>query len=53
MPLRTLLGEGEKEILKITYSKLNTSQIFLIGSRSLDKEENDFIRKKKNHKSFC
>lgn len=47
MPLRSLLGDGDAEIIKTTFSKLTTSQILLLGQRDLDEPEKDFINEHK------
>lgn len=44
MPLRTLLGEGEPNILTQSFSNLSQSQIFLVRARDFDKPEESFIR---------
>ncbi len=43
MPLRTLLGEGDPQILNNCFSLLNPNQLFMIGARDLDAAERDFI----------
>ena len=43
MPLRTLLGDGNKQIVEVTFSKLLPSQLVLIGQRDLDEPEEDYI----------
>lgn len=43
MPLRTLLGEGNKEIVRQAFSALKPSQIILLGNRELDDAEIRFI----------
>ncbi len=45
MPLRTLLGEGDNEILQQTFSVLTPSQIILLGNRDLDNAETQYIEK--------
>lgn len=47
MPLRSLLGDGDAELIKTTFSKLTTSQILLLGQRDLDEPEKDFINEHK------
>ncbi|MEM6518855.1 MAG: arginase family protein [Cyanobacteria bacterium P01_C01_bin.70] len=44
MPLRLLLGEGDRTILSHRFSSLSASQIFLVGLRELDSPEQEFIR---------
>jgi arginase len=46
MPARTLLGEGEPEILKLLYGALRPEQMIMAGLRDLDAEEIEFIKKK-------
>ncbi len=46
MPLRTLLGEGDKTILNLAYSELNPENVLLIGQRDLDEPEIKFIKDK-------
>lgn len=45
MPLRTLLGEGEKELTDLVTRKLSPGQIILAGTRDLDKAEASCIEK--------
>ncbi len=47
MPLRTLLGDGDDEIVNTTFSKLSTNQLVLIGQRDLDDPEKDYINEHK------
>ncbi len=44
MPLRTLLGEGNADILNQAFSRLISEQVFLVGARELDRPESNFIR---------
>ncbi len=44
MPLRTLLGEGEKKMNPLLFSTIKTSQIHYIGLRDIDKAEKDRIK---------
>ncbi len=46
MPLRFLLGEGEKSILDLCFSRLLPGQVALVGVRDLDKAEVNFIEEK-------
>lgn len=39
MPLRTLLGDGEKEMDRLLFSKIKASQIHYVGLRDLDAAE--------------
>lgn len=43
MPLRTLLGDGNPEIVGTTFSKLSTSQLLMVGQRDLDEPEKSYI----------
>ncbi len=43
MPLRSLLGEGDKEIVSKLPKTLSKSQVALVGARDLDPGELDFI----------
>ena len=43
MPLRTLLGEGDPEIVKIPFSFLFAAQLVMLGQRDLDEPEKDYI----------
>lgn len=43
MPLRTLLGEGDKDILEQTLSNIMPDQLIMIGIRDLDPPETDYI----------
>lgn len=45
MPIRVLLGEGEKSIVKLVNTKLDSRQIFLVGTRDLDPSEVEYIKK--------
>ena len=45
MPLRTLLGEGDAEMLTQIPAKLHPRQVIMIGTRDLDCEEQAYIRK--------
>lgn len=45
MPLRTLLGEGDKQFIRQCFSKLTTEQIILAGCRELDLPEQQYIDK--------
>ncbi len=47
MPLRTLLGDGNQEIINTLFSKLSTDQLLLAGQRDLDEPEKNFIDAKK------
>ncbi len=44
MPVRTLLGDGERGILELLYSELEPDQIVLGGLRDLDPAEVEFIK---------
>ena len=43
MPLRTILGEGDKHIVDLMFSKLFASQLVMIGQRDLDEPEKEYI----------
>lgn len=45
MPLRTLLGEGDEQIIRQCFSKLTIEQIILAGCRELDFPEQQYIDK--------
>jgi len=49
MPLRVLLGEGDKKILDHAFSRLRPSQIVLLGTRDLDDAETQYIKEKNIH----
>lgn len=44
MPVRTLLGDGNEEIINSIFSKLSPSQVLMLGIRDLDKSEIDYIK---------
>jgi arginase len=44
MPLRVILGEGDPEILKWSFSTLARHQIVLVGTRDLDPPEKVFMQ---------
>lgn len=43
MPLRALLGDGEKAIVELAYPKLLPSQLIMLGIRDLDEAEKRYI----------
>lgn len=43
MPLRALLGEGNKQIIETALSTLQPSQLIMIGQRDLDEPEKTYI----------
>lgn len=43
MPIRVLLGEGDRAIENLLFSKLSDSQLVMVGMRDLDKAEKVFI----------
>lgn len=45
MPLRTLLGEGHPQILKLLFSTIEVSQVCTVGLRDIDPPEQDYITK--------
>jgi arginase len=47
MPLRTLLGEGDRHICEQSFSILRADQIFLAGTRELDLAESELIKNQK------
>lgn len=47
MPLRFLLGEGEKSILGLCFSKLLPDQVAIVGGRDFDQPERDYIEEHK------
>lgn len=49
MPLRTLLGEGEKTIVDLAFSHLSSEQVILCGGRDLDPPERQYIKERSIH----
>lgn len=45
MPLRTLLGEGNKKFIDLLFSRLKPEQICYVGLRDLDEPEREYIMK--------
>ena len=45
MPLRSLLGDGERSIVSLCFSILKPSQVIMGGIRDLDPPEAEFIKK--------
>lgn len=45
MPLRSILGEGDSEVLQQCFSKLETTQIIFAGLRELDVPEQVFLER--------
>src|SRR4051812_18635353 len=43
MPLRTLLGEGNEELVGLLFSTLQPEQICYVGLRDLDEPESEYI----------
>lgn len=43
MPLRLLLGEGEKSFVDLLLKPVNRGQVVLAGTRNLDKPESEYI----------
>jgi arginase len=43
MPVRFLLGEGNEYFKQLLFSTVNTSQIFYVGLRDMDKAEEEYI----------
>lgn len=46
MPLRVLLGEGDAKIIEPSDSVLSPSQVFLVGARDFDPQEQNYIQQK-------
>jgi len=44
MPLRALLGDGDAQIIKGVHTPLACSQLIMVGQRSLDEPEQQYIR---------
>ena len=44
MPLRVLLGEGDEQIIDLSFSTLHPHQVFLVGARDFDSPEISYIR---------
>jgi arginase len=44
MPLRTLLGEGDSQIVASMFSNLQPNQVFLAGAREFDPDEERYIQ---------
>jgi arginase len=44
MPLRTLLGEGDDELVSLCEPALRPEQVFLVGTRDLDPAEGEYVR---------
>jgi arginase len=44
MPLRTLLGEGDTQIVQSMFSTLSPRQVFLVGAREFDPDEKRYIQ---------
>lgn len=44
MPLRTLLGESDEQIIGETFSRLNPNQVFVLGGRDIDEPEQAYIK---------
>ncbi|MEM9327141.1 MAG: arginase family protein [Bacteroidota bacterium] len=47
MPLRSLVGEGDRAMLQERFSNLTPKQIILVGTRDLDAEEERFINEQR------
>lgn len=47
MPLGILLGDGDEEFIKLTFSKINTTNIFFAGLRDTDPPEEEYIKQNK------
>lgn len=46
MPLRVLLGEGDEQIIQLSFSRLEPKQVFLVGGRDFDPPETSYLRQK-------
>ncbi|MEO8610687.1 MAG: arginase family protein [Chloroflexota bacterium] len=44
MPLRTLLGEGDPHMVQSMFSTLSPRQVFLVGAREFDPDEERYIQ---------
>lgn len=44
MPLRTLLGEGDEQFIQGMFSTLSPRQVFLVGAREFDPDEDRYIQ---------
>jgi len=44
MPLRTLLGEGDTDMVQGMFSTLSPPQVFLVGAREFDPDEERYIQ---------
>lgn len=44
MPLRTLLGEGDAQFVQSMFSTLSPRQVFLVGAREFDPDEDRYIQ---------
>ena len=46
MPLRSLLGEGNEEIIQSSFSNISPNQVALVGGRDFDEAEQEFLTNK-------
>lgn len=47
MPLRVLLGEGDDQIIQLSFSRLHPKQVFLVGARDFDRSETSYLKQEK------
>lgn len=47
MPLRVLLGEGDEQIINLSFSKLHPKQVFIVGARDFDPPETSYLKQEK------
>jgi len=45
MPLRSLLGDGDENIIQSCFSNISPNQVFLVGGRDYDHAEREYIKK--------
>ncbi len=45
MPLRSLLGDGDENIIQSCFSNISPNQVFLVGGRDYDHAELEYIKK--------
>ncbi|WP_312353969.1 arginase family protein [Aminipila sp.] len=47
MPLRTLLGDGNRQMIQTAFSQLKPAQLLMVGQRDLDEPEERYVKEKK------
>lgn len=47
MPLRTLLGDGNRQMIQMAFSQLKPAQLLMVGQRDLDEPEERYVKEKK------